>query len=131
MLELVLPGNPTPWASPTFSRFKVFDKRSKEKDHARKLLRECYKGDLIAYPIKLKIEFYLPIPKNTSKSAKEAMELKKIPHQKKPDLTNLIKFAEDMLKGIVIVDDNLVSKIVAQKFYSFEPRTIFTISAIL
>lgn len=127
MIELILPGNPTPWASPVFSRFKVFDKRSKEKDEGRKILREIYKGFLISYPIKLKLEFYLPIPKHTAKSTKEAMEEKKIPHQKKPDLTNLIKLAEDLLKGIVIVDDNLVTKIVAQKYYSQEPRTIFTI----
>ena len=68
------------------------------------------------------------IPKSTSRSAKEAMIHNMIPHVKKPDLSNLVKFAEDMLKGIVLIDDNLVTKIIAMKCYSVEPKTVMTIS---
>jgi Holliday junction resolvase RusA-like endonuclease len=33
-----------------------------------------------------------------------------------------------MLKGIVLIDDNLVTKIIAMKCYSVEPKTVMTIS---
>ena len=114
-----------------FSKFKVYDKRCKEKDSARNVLREQYKGALIACAVKIKFQFYMPIPKSTAKAAIEPMERGLIPHVKKPDVSNLVKFAEDMLKGIVLVDDNLVTKIVAYKIYSREPRTLITIGSYL
>lgn len=127
-ITLEIPGNPVPWSAPMFSKFKVYDKRCKEKDDARKAIRAQFSQGLIAYPVKIKFQFYMPIPKSTSKAAKEAMIHHLIPHVKKPDLTNLVKFAEDMLKGIVLVDDNLVTKIIAMKCYSEEPKTVMTIT---
>jgi Holliday junction resolvase RusA-like endonuclease len=70
----------------------------------------------------------MPIPKSSSKSSKESMASGLIPHVKKPDVSNLIKFAEDILKEIVIIDDNIVTKIVASKLYSDDPRTEITVS---
>lgn len=128
MLTLLIPGPPTPWSAPMFSKFKVYDKRCREKDDARRSLRTQYQAGLITYPVKIKFQFYMPIPKSTSRAAKEAMIHNMIPHVKKPDLSNLVKFAEDMLKGIVLIDDNLVTKIIAMKCYSIEPKTVMTIS---
>jgi Holliday junction resolvase RusA-like endonuclease len=106
----------------------VYDVRHKEKDDARRSIRNQYSDNIIHGSVKLKFVFYMAIPKSSSKSAKESMALGNIPHLKKPDVSNLIKFAEDILKEIVLIDDSIVTKIVASKQYSEDPRTEITIT---
>lgn len=67
----------------------------------------------------------MPIPKSYSKKAR----LKSIgePHQKKPDISNLIKFTEDALNEILWEDDSVIAEIKAKKIYSEEPKTIITV----
>lgn len=55
------------------------------------------------------------------------MLLGQLHHIVRPDTTNLIKFAEDTLKGIVIEDDSQVYGIVATKIYSETPKTIIKV----
>lgn len=50
-----------------------------------------------------------------------------IQHTKKPDTTNLVKFAEDTLKTIVIEDDSQVFRLTASKIYSETPKTVIKI----
>jgi Holliday junction resolvase RusA-like endonuclease len=125
--KLIIPGNPTPWTPPRLSKNRIYDIRFKEKEEARRILRTQWNENLIHGAVKLKFRFYMPIPKSSARSAKESMENGLIEHLKKPDLSNLVKFAEDVLKEIVILDDNIVNKIVAQKRYSSEPRTEITV----
>ena len=49
----------------------------------------------------------------------------KIPHTKKPDIDNLIKYVLDSLSGQngFFLDDNQVYTIYAEKLYSDKPRT--------
>ena len=49
-------------------------------------------------------------------------------HFHKPDLSNLIKFVEDVATGILYKDDCLISSITSKKCYDKEPKTVFTIT---
>lgn len=53
--------------------------------------------------VTLELHFYFPIPKTRTRELAENQ-----PHLQDPDLTNLIKAAEDGLKKVLIADDNLV-----------------------
>jgi Holliday junction resolvase RusA-like endonuclease len=67
--------------------------------------------------------FYMPIPKSWPKYKKKEAEKKAIPHEKRPDLSNLVKFCEDALLGVFYSDDSLISRTTAFKLYSDTPRT--------
>ena len=75
----------------------------------------------------LVFEFYMPIAKSISRKKFLDYADGKVKHTKKPDTTNLVKFAEDCLKGIVIEDDNLVYATFATKIYSVAPRTVIKV----
>ena len=61
---------------------------------------------------------------NTHKKRPQALQS---PHTAKPDLSNMIKFIEDVCKGIVYNDDEQIVQITAYKRYDLEPRTEFEI----
>lgn len=79
----------------------------------------------IDYPIMVNMIFYMPIPKSFSKKKQE--KLIDSPHIKKPDLSNLIKFVEDSLNGILWRDDSIICNLISRKIYSRVPRTVITI----
>ena len=126
--KLTIPGTPTPYSAPRFNKFKVYDVRYKEKDDARRSIRTQFDQPIIHGSVKLKFVFYMPIPKSNAKSTQQSMAIGLIPHTKKPDVSNLVKFAEDILKEIVIIDDSIVTKIIASKKYSEDPRTEITVT---
>jgi len=73
-------------------------------------------------PIEMLIEFHMPIPQSLSQ--KKKLQLHQTPHEKKPDLSNLIKFVEDTFNGYIYKDDSQIVNIFASKLYSNEPKTI-------
>lgn len=48
---------------------------------------------------------------------------RKVFRKVKPDLDNMLKFVNDCLTGLVIVDDSLISRVVAEKVYGDNERT--------
>lgn len=68
----------------------------------------------------------MPIPKKLSK--KNRMLVVGIPHSKRPDLTNLIKFTEDALNGVLWEDDSIIYEIYAKKVYGETPKTVIETS---
>lgn len=52
-----------------------------------------------------------------------------VPHTKKPDLDNLVKFAKDCLNGVAWQDDSQVCELEAWKAYDEKPRTEIIIEA--
>lgn len=65
--------------------------------------------DRIIETVELHLCFYMPRSQNAVKCGAT------YPHR--PDLSNLVKAAEDALKGVVIEDDSQVVRIVARKEY--------------
>ena len=85
---------------------------------ARRLIKEPFTG-----PLKVEIQFYLPIPKSWSKAKKQAAMDKMIVPSSKPDIDNLCKAIMDSLNGgIGYNDDKQIVELHTYKWYG-EPRT--------
>ena len=79
-------------------------------------------------PLCVDIDFYMPIPKGTSKKKTLAMENQW--QTKKPDKDNLAKSVYDAMNGVMFHDDGQVCDGRERKMYSSEPRTEITIKEI-
>jgi len=104
--EINLSYRAVPWAASEITRHGAYDKRAKDKQWLRWLIREKWSGPVLSGPIELRFSFGFK-------------DKKPLPyHIKKPDTTNLQKLLEDCLQGIAIVNDSQVFKISAEKFYA-------------
>lgn len=65
-------------------------------------------------PVAVEIDFHLPRPKSLPKRV--------IWMVKKPDLDKLVRSTLDALSGIAYIDDNRVTRIVADKHYAASPE---------
>lgn len=122
-MQIVIDRPPIPWQAPKLGKYGTFSPVSKEKQIRKAIVREQWTNDPITAPVHLDFHFYMPIPKSLSKRVKEGDC-----HNKRPDLTNLIKLAEDCLIGCVLKDDNQTCQITAQKVYSKNPRVVIDVN---
>ena len=74
-------------------------------------------------PVHLEIEFYLSIPKSTSKKNMKLMLEDRLLPTKKPDLDNAAKGVIDGMTGIVWHDDSQIASLYVRKFYDTQPFT--------
>lgn len=107
----------------------TYNSQSQEMEDVYHLVRSqlppgMYFSSLPSTPIKVTFTFFMPIPKSYKKTKTGD------PHYKKPDLTNLIKFPEDALNGVLWNDDSNIYSINASKVYSDNPRTEINIDYI-
>ena len=90
-------------------------------------------------PVYLTLLFLFARPKThfgTGRNAGKLKESAPVYHTKRPDLDNLVKFAEDCLTGIAWKDDCQVASTLSQKRYAGlrskapdrEPQTVITIA---
>lgn len=105
------------------TKWGSFSPRAKEKETTRIILLSQYKSAPITGPVSLWFMFCFEPVKSTSKKSREKMLKGETFHVKKPDCSNLIKFAEDCLKGIVIRDDSQVVYVSGRKVYSEKSET--------
>ena len=133
MFEIVVKGVPIAKKRPRFARRGKFvvTYNSQETEEGRFLFEvqqqwKCHSNP-IECPVKVRCSFEMPIPKGTSNKKRRAMIADEIKHTKKPDLSNLIKFVEDCLNGVVWKDDSQIVCLVGLKFYSREPKTLIMI----
>lgn len=120
----ILPGDPTPLARPRFGNKTVWDAQKGQKLVNGIGLREQHENvPLFEGALHLDITFYFPVPKVNRKHHKVGAF-----HIFKPDLSNLIKYVEDVAVDILYKDDAIIAKITAQKLYAEHPRTEFTIT---
>lgn len=132
MLRFEIPGVPTPWAAHAGFGRKSFNPRLKEKIYVHwHLKNQNLNNPVLTCPVRLHLLFLLPIPKNLVRSYQKHKEAgSHLCHVRKPDVSNLTKFIEDCLKGIVISDDSLVCAIQSCKMYDENPRTIIEVEEI-
>ena len=84
-------------------------------------------------PIKLFCEFVFARPKAHFGTGKNKGKLKASApehHTKTPDVSNLVKFPEDILNGSAWIDDSLITAVVAEKRYcvgSEVPHTLLVV----
>lgn len=123
--NIIIPGPPIPAARPRVlkSGFSFSPHHSKLLK-AKTIIRQQWNSDLIINsPVSIKLLFFMPIPKSLSKKKQDILHCQCLPHTKKPDIDNLVKFYMDCLNGVVYYDDSYVYSISAKKNYSFNPRT--------
>jgi Holliday junction resolvase RusA-like endonuclease len=74
-------------------------------------------------PLHLYVNFYMQPSK--SLTLKKKCNLYGTYHIFKPDLSNLIKFLEDVCCGIILHDDCVIAAVTSKKIYDSIPRTEF------
>jgi len=115
-VELTIPYDPVPWASPRLSKNRCWDPREADKRAFRFLLRQQY--DASPYEKYVAITFYYAFAPPASASLKKRCKM--LSGEIRPtkcDCTNLQKLYEDCLKGIVIKDDRQVCMVSSYKYY--------------
>ena len=131
MMDILIeiPGRPVAKARPKFvtkSRtgkpFKfpmaVNKQRKIEEEYRKEINQQMHGQIMLKGPVDMKMIFVMPIPKSWPKyRVKEIEGGKKIPHEKKPDLENLVKFVPDVMNGLVFKDDRQIAHIDAGKYY--------------
>ncbi|CAB4132589.1 Rus Holliday junction resolvase [uncultured Caudovirales phage] len=128
MILIQIDGPPVPWAAARITHRGSFSPRYKEKEMARWQIKSWYNRlDVIQGAVSLTFVFHMPIPVKTSKMKRLQMLSGVIKHTCGPDVTNMVKHAEDCLKGIVIADESQVYKINAEKIYSETAKTVIQI----
>lgn len=118
MKELFIKTVPIPKGRPRFyGGHAVTPEKTRKYE---KLIRDSWTHGIVeGKSIMVDIEFRIPIPQSYSKKKKD--ELEWTPHNKKPDLDNLVKAVLDALNGVAFEDDSLISDINASKTYAEEP----------
>lgn len=82
------------------------------------------------YYVEMRIDFYVAIPKSDTLTEAYLKDVGKIrPTARIGDVDNYIKFVLDAMHDVIYSDDKHVTKIVAEKHYSFDPRTEVRVSA--
>lgn len=124
----VLPGNPISLARPRLTRTGVWDSQRKLKVVNAIDIRSQH-GDkgFFEGPLLLDVVFFLPFPASI-----KLQELYKKQHYHvfRPDLSNLLKFIEDVAAKVLYQDDCLIVEIRCCKVYDDNPRTEFVLSEI-
>lgn len=123
-MRYIIIGNPIPLQRVRFVNRHCWDSQKALKTKIGIEL-ESQHGDLPLYegPLKLLIHFYFSGPKSQPVTKRHALNEKS--HIYRPDLSNLIKFIEDIAIGRLYHDDCLIAEIIARKCYSDVPRTEF------
>lgn len=117
-----IPGNPVAWARARRNGNRYYDPQIKQKEDMQLKVKMAVKEHIsLIEPLKVDIEFHMPIPRSWSKIRR----LKSVnePHSSRPDLDNLVKFVNDTLNNILWKDDCLIYEIRARKIYSEDPKT--------
>ena len=130
LINMTVPGEPKPWQvwvrmsapTPGYLAFKAWQETIQAK-----CLEVWRNQPLIETAVEIHLEFVRSYPKNLPK--KEASRERRLKEAlvRKPDLDNLCKAAIDGVKGIILKDDTVVTKLSAEKRFGPEPMTMITI----
>lgn len=77
--------------------------------------------------LEMHIAFYMPIPKNARGLQRQAMSHNVVKHYKRPDIDNLAYIVTNALKGIVYKDDSQICRLVLDKLYGEQPKTVIKV----
>ena len=138
-MKYIIPGDPVPLLRARYAHGQRPWDSQKQIKASTAIQIATQHGERPVYngPLELNITFFFAIPSIPLKGCKPD-RLKTIvfkrdkmvgqPHIFKPDLSNLIKFIEDIAEKIIYGNDCTIASIVARKVYAYEPRTEFTIT---
>lgn len=125
-MRYVIEGNPVPLQRVRFVNRHCWDAQKALKTKIGiDIERQHDDSPFFSGPLKLIITFYFEPA--TSLSVTKRHRLSGVSHVFRPDLSNLIKFVEDIAIGIIYNDDCIIAEIEARKCYDSIPRTEFEI----
>ena len=130
LINMTVPGEPKPWQvwvrmsapTPGYLEFKAYQQTIQAK-----CLETWRNQPLIETAVEIHLEFVRSYPNNLPK--KEASRERRLREAlvRKPDLDNLCKAAIDGIKGIILKDDTVVTRLSAEKCFGPEPHTVIKI----
>ena len=130
LIIMTVPGEPKPWQvwvrmsapTPGYLAFKAYQQTIQAK-----CLETWRNQPLIETAVEIHLEFVRSYPNNLPK--KEASRERRLKEAlvRKPDLDNIVKAAIDGIKGIILKDDTVVTRLSAEKRFGPEPMTVITI----
>lgn len=126
-MTYVIYGDPVALARARFGQKKVWDSQKSLKLVAGIDLRAQH-GDLPLYegPLHMDVVFIMPLPSKLNADKRRQKE--GTWHLFRPDLSNLVKYIEDVGTGILYGDDCIIASIACKKVYGTQARTEFTLS---
>lgn len=134
MYRFTLSGAPIPQKQTRFScaqgRPHAYDPSKKDLEMIRWQVRPFAPETPLEGPIDLRIMFFLPIPKSTSKARADQMQRRIILPVHKPDVDNLAYLVTNALKTIVYADDSQICEQHIYKVYDSNPRTEIIVKCI-
>lgn len=123
-MKIVIPVKPVPKGRPRFANGHAYTpEETRQYEEAVQLVARTQIKEPFTGPLKMKIQFYLPIPKSWNDSKKQKAMMRLIVPSSKPDIDNLAKAILDSLSGgICYNDDKQIVELHTYKWYG-EPRT--------
>jgi Holliday junction resolvase RusA-like endonuclease len=79
-------------------------------------------------PVGIELRVEIPIPRSWSKKKQYAATIGDLLPGSRPDLTNVLKLAEDACTGVVFRDDSLIVRQTTRQVYSMAPQITLTVS---
>lgn len=92
------------WKKHELRRWPYFP-QAKEAAEVRKIIQAQYQGALLDSALFVRFVFHLGVPKSWTKTQRNMALDGRILPISKPDASNLAKFYEDCMKGIIYTDD--------------------------
>lgn len=121
----VLPGIPIPLQRPQHGNGHIWDPQKQKKVITAISITSLHEGNpKFTGPLHLDITFYFPIPQRGQRSKTTWVNK---PHEIKPDISNCIKYIEDVCNKLLYDDDSSIASLHSQKLYDHIPRTEFYI----
>jgi len=124
---MTVPGEPKPWQvwvkmsapTPGYLAFKAYQATIQVA-----CKQEWGNKELIETAVEIHLEFVRSYPNNLPKREASRERRLKEALVRKPDLDNIVKAAIDGIKGIILKDDTVVTKLSAEKRFGPEPMTV-------
>jgi len=126
IITFEVPGEPVAKARPRYNgNTGTVYTPAKTKHYETKVKHEAVKHapkELLTGPLEVKLTFYRPMLKSFSKKRRQEAEDGIYRPITKADVDNLAKSILDPMNGIIYKDDAQVVTLIAEKYYSHEPR---------
>lgn len=123
-----IPGKPIALQRHRHHAGGTFDPQKREKEFYAVYVQSTFREPPLEEALAVQIDYIYVPPKSWSKKKKEAaMGAMKI---STPDLSNLVKFTEDALNGVLWEDDKQIVALKASKCYGECEKTILKVEKV-
>ena len=135
-MQITIEGKPEPQLRPRATRIgnsiRLYDPKTTTdyKNLVKWTAKQQWKQKPLECPLVVELDIYRQIPKSTSKKRRKLKNERVIRPVVKPDIDNYSKGILDSLNGIVYKDDSQVVSLIANKYYSDNPRVEINVSEV-